>query len=259
MIFWLCIALFLQFTCAVVALCCGGVNAPYGRYAESEEGKSGLMAAFSAFKVNGTLAWFLQEVPTLIAAAWGWSTADPEAQASLGNRALLLAFVVHYVNRTLIHPFCQRGGKPTPLPVLLMAMLFCTMNGYVQCRSLTKYVKTEFWSSLTIIGLLLWALGMLLNLQADHILRNLRAPGETGYKIPQGGLFRFVSGANFAAEILEWSGFAVATGFSIGGVMFIFATACNIGPRAVAHHKWYLEKFGDEYPKERKALIPFIY
>ncbi|NCX34980.1 MAG: hypothetical protein EBX23_06415, partial [Proteobacteria bacterium] len=28
-------------------------------------------------------------------------------------------------------------------------------------------------------------------------------------------------------------------------------------PRALAHHKWYQEKFSD-YPKSRKAIIPGI-
>jgi 3-oxo-5-alpha-steroid 4-dehydrogenase 1 len=54
--------------------------------------------------------------------------------------------------------------------------------------------------------------GMWINIQSDGILRNLRKPGETGYKIPRGGLFRYVSGANFLGEIVEWSGFAIAAG-----------------------------------------------
>jgi hypothetical protein len=33
---------------------------------------------------------------------------------------------------------------------------------------------------------------------------------------------------------------------------------CNIGPRAWWHHKWLLEKFRDAYPRERKAVIPFL-
>ena len=32
---------------------------------------------------------------------------------------------------------------------------------------------------------------MLLNLHSDHILRNLRRPGESGYKIPRGEVFTF--------------------------------------------------------------------
>jgi 3-oxo-5-alpha-steroid 4-dehydrogenase 1 len=100
---------------------------------------------------------------------------------------------------------------------------------------------------------------MAINWHSDGILRNLRKPGETGYKIPYGGMFNYVSGANFFGEIVEWTGFAMACGFSIPAVSFALSTAFNIAPRAVQHHKWYYEKFGAEYKKlNRKAVIPFI-
>eukprot|EP00293_Proteomonas_sulcata_P008498 CAMPEP_0184292198 /NCGR_PEP_ID=MMETSP1049-20130417/4030_1 /TAXON_ID=77928 /ORGANISM="Proteomonas sulcata, Strain CCMP704" /LENGTH=41 /DNA_ID= /DNA_START= /DNA_END= /DNA_ORIENTATION= len=41
-------------------------------------------------------------------------------------------------------------------------------------------------------------------MQADDTLRNLRKPGESHYVIPKGGMFNYVSGANFLGEIIEW-------------------------------------------------------
>lgn len=35
------------------------------------------------------------------------------------------------------------------------------------------------------------------------------------------------------------------------------ATCLLAGPRALAHHQWYLQKL-DGYPRDRKALIPFL-
>jgi 3-oxo-5-alpha-steroid 4-dehydrogenase 1 len=90
-------------------------------------------------------------------------------------------------------------------------------------------------------------------------LATLRKPGETGYKIPFGGAFNYVSGANYFGEILEWVGFAVASGGASPAVSFAVFTMCNIGPRAFHHHAWYLKTFGEKYPKHRKALIPFIW
>lgn len=29
-------------------------------------------------------------------------------------------------------------------------------------------------------------------------------------------------------------------------------------PRAIRGHQWYHEKFGNQYPSERKAVIPFL-
>lgn len=40
-----------------------------------------------------------------------------------------------------------------------------------------------------IIGVSVWAFGFLTNIYSDHLLRNLRKPGETGYKIPKGNIY----------------------------------------------------------------------
>lgn len=34
-------------------------------------------------------------------------------------------------------------------------------------------------------------------------------------------------------------------------------TLANLLPRALAHHRWYGEQF-DDYPRERKAILPFL-
>ena len=49
-------------------------------------------------------------------------------------------------------------------------------------------------------------------------------------------MFEYVSGANFFGEMLEWIGYAVAS-WSLPALAFAIFTCCNIGPRAVAHHK----------------------
>uniref|UniRef100_A0A0N4ZAV7 S5A_REDUCTASE domain-containing protein n=1 Tax=Parastrongyloides trichosuri TaxID=131310 RepID=A0A0N4ZAV7_PARTI len=109
----------------------------------------------------------------------------------------------------------------------------------------------------TLVGVLLFASGMFINIEADHILRNLRKHGTTEYKIPIGGAFKYITCANYFGEIVEWIGFFIVTK-SLPSLAFVFFTIANIGPRAFQHHQWYIEKFED-YPKSRKALIPFIF
>mmetsp|Transcript_48486 Transcript_48486/g.90878 ORF Transcript_48486/g.90878 Transcript_48486/m.90878 type:complete len:275 (-) Transcript_48486:16-840(-) len=256
LIFWLCIALILNFILAAVVLS-SGVEAPYGRYHSSGAQRGRLIELLASFDVNAKLAWILQECPTLIAAAACWASGDKVCTASLGNMCVLLCFVLHYVNRSVVYPLRMKGSKPVPLPIMLMAMMFCAANGYIQCRSLTRYLLIPM-SPRTLAGIAVWATGLYINVDADHRLRNLRKPGDSGYKIPHGGMFDYVSGANFFGEIVEWIGFAIAMHFSLPGLMFAFCTACNIGPRAIAHHHWYLQKFKDQYPKDRKALVPFV-
>ena len=79
------------------------------------------------------------------------------------------------------------------------------------------------------------------------------------YKIPRGGAFELVSGANYFGEILEWCGYALASGGQLGAIAFAFFTFSNVAPRAHHHHLWYKAKFGSDYPKARRAVIPFVW
>lgn len=83
---------------------------------------------------------------------------------------------------------------------------------------------------------------MFINLRSDFILRTLRRPGEKCYKIPYGGMFKYVSGANFFGEIVEWIGYAF---FAQSTTSFAFAlfTAANTIPRARSHHKYIFKLF----------------
>merc|ERR1712216_327199 len=124
----------------------------------------------------------------------------------------------------------------------------------VEVRSLENAADVVF----LLAGAAVWALGLSINLHADAVLRNLRGPGETGYKIPYGGAFRWVSGANYFGEIVEWCGYALAARGALPAVAFAFFTFANTAPRAHHHHSWYRGKF-DEYPPERRAIIPYIW
>ncbi|KAI8486685.1 3-oxo-5-alpha-steroid 4-dehydrogenase 1 [Branchiostoma belcheri] len=205
------------------------------------------------------VAWLVQELPAFGVPCLLLLATPADRLAHLPNRALLAMYMLHYFHRSLIFPLLIRGGKPTPLVPFLLALLFCVYNGYLQARYLSQYAQyPDGWLTdpRFIVGVFMFAAGMAINIHSDHILRSLRKPGETGYKIPQGGMFTYVSGANFFGEILEWAGFAVAC-WSLQAVAFATFTTLNIGPRAFTHHKWYVQKF-DNYPKDRAAIIPFL-
>ena len=62
----------------------------------------------------------------------------------------------------------------------------------MQARYLTKYAhyeKSYLSSPRFVCGVIIFLIGMAINIHSDHILRNLRKPGETGYRIPRGRLF----------------------------------------------------------------------
>lgn len=107
------------------------------------------------------------------------------------------------------------------------------------------------------MGLTLFLSGFCINVWADSVLFSLRKGSQDrSYQIPQGFLFEWISCPNYFGEMVEWLGWAFMT-WSWAGLAFFVYTVANLGPRAVANHKWYLEKFED-YPKSRKAFFPFL-
>ena len=104
---------------------------------------------------------------------------------------------------------------------------------------------------------MLFLAGFAANRWADAQLRGLRTPGDHSYKIPQGGLYRWISSPNYFGEIVEWFGWALMT-WSLAGLTFAIWTVANLAPRAIANHRWYHDTFKD-YPAERKALVPFLW
>jgi steroid 5-alpha reductase family enzyme len=109
----------------------------------------------------------------------------------------------------------------------------------------------KFW-----IGFLLFISGFIINKTADEKLRKMRTESPSDYLIPSGWLFNYISSPHYFGEIIEWAGWAVMT-WSVPGLAFSVFTFANLFPRAMASHIWYRKNFSD-YPKNRKAIIPFI-
>jgi steroid 5-alpha-reductase/3-oxo-5-alpha-steroid 4-dehydrogenase 1 len=57
--------------------------------------------------------------------------------------------------------------------------------------------------------------------------------------------------------MIQWCGWALLT-WSGPGLAFALFTAANLAPRARSSHLWYRKTFAD-YPKERRALIPYVF
>lgn len=250
MIFW---AFALFAALAFVAL--QFVSAPYGRHLRDGWGP----------KIDATLGWVVMEAPSPLVFFGCWLLGEPTRRFSATGLAFLVVWQAHYVYRAFVFPFRRRGGqREMPLPVALMAFAFNVANGYLNARWLYTLgpERPAAWLAdpRFLAGVGLFAIGYAVNHHADGILFGLRASGGAGggdYRIPHGGLFRFVSCPNYLGEIVEWAGWALCT-WSPAGLAFALATAANLVPRARSHHRWYRETFPD-YPPGRKAIIPYLF
>jgi protein-S-isoprenylcysteine O-methyltransferase Ste14 len=225
------------------------ITAPYGRHQRSGWGPT----------VPNRVGWILMEMPAV--ALFSWIFAQGEHRTEAVPLAFLGLWQIHYIHRTFIFPFRLRTkGKRMALSIAGLAIVFNSLNAYVIARWISQfgaYGNSWLLDPRFIAGVAVFMLGFGINLKADQILLNLRKPGETGYKVPRGWLYEYVTCPNYLGEILEWLGFALAT-WSLAGLAFALYTAANVGPRAFANHRWYRERFPD-YPKHRKALLPFLF
>ncbi|XP_072353793.1 3-oxo-5-alpha-steroid 4-dehydrogenase 2-like [Scyliorhinus torazame] len=220
----------------------------YGRYQTGGQ---------PAIYVPAKVGWFVMELPSfLVPMLLMYQVGSLDG---MGSKILTFMFCGHYFHRTFIYAV-RNNGCPTTLHIILSGCLFCTLNGYLQGYTMiycTRYDDNWTTGFRFISGAVLYFVGISINIHSDCILQGLRKPGDIGYYIPEGGLFEYVTAANYFGEILEWFGYAIATS-TLPAFAFAIFTATHLGPRACHHHRYYLEKF-DDYPKSRKALIPLIF
>ena len=222
------------------------VNAPYGRHVKNGWGP----------QISNKLGWIIMEAPSFLIILYFYLTSNQGLYASM----LSILWLLHYINRTFIYPFRIRTkGKRMPLIIVGSAIFFncinAGLNGYF-LANFESYSSDSFYHLNFIIGLSLFIIGFFINQKSDHILIHLRKPGETGYKIPQGFLFKFISCPNLFGELIQWTGYALMA-WNYPALTFLVWTFANLLPRALGHHQWYKNRF-DDYPKRRKAVIPGI-
>jgi protein-S-isoprenylcysteine O-methyltransferase Ste14 len=223
--------------------------APYGRHSRRGFGRA----------VNARLAWVLMEAPSplgmVLLFLLGRGTNDALSSVFLG------LWLWHYGYRAFVFPFLlPKTSRPMPVLVMASGAFFNVVNAYLNGRWLFFLAEPRALAWLVspgfLAGMLLFFGGFSVHVLADRELRRLRASAQGGYAVPRGPLFRWISCPNYLGEIVEWTGFALAT-WSPGGLVFALWTAANLVPRAIHHHRWYRRQFPD-YPPARRAVVPFL-
>lgn len=220
-------------------------------------------------KISNRTAWIIMEAPAFIFMSY-YTVKFALSGNSTGNSSIVLyimagLYLLHYFQRSFIFPLLMRGRSRMPVAIMLMGLVFNTLNAYLiggwlygQAPS-GKYELNWLWSPQFVIGLLLFIAGMAINMHSDHVIRNLRKPGDTRHYIPKKGLYRYVTSANYFGELTEWIGYAILT-WSPAGALFAVWTFANLGPRAKSLTEKYVSEFGDEYTSlGKKHIIPFIW
>ncbi|KAH9916845.1 3-oxo-5-alpha-steroid 4-dehydrogenase-domain-containing protein [Amylocystis lapponica] len=262
------------------------VNAPFGRFTPSQS---------SILLVDGIKSWIVMELVSPLTFMYTYAKAPLSATPAPVHlndpRTVLSAlFLLHYLNRAIISPLRTPSRSKSHIIVPAFAVVFNLINGALMGTYLSSpdaaaflagaFTRPAFWA-----GVALWAGGLAGNILHDEVLldlrRSARAKGKARddkhkgaqehYAVPHGYLYALVSYPNYLCEWCEWIGFALAAAplpslASLPALLaslsppwlFVLSEVLLMLPRAYKGHQWYLRRFPD-YPKERKAVVPFVF
>lgn len=232
------------------------VDAGYGKMVSDKWGPA----------INNKIGWMLMECPVFLVMLYLWATSD--VRFELPYLVMFLFFQIHYFHRSFISPALMRGNSKMPLVIMGLSVVWNLINGYLQGKWLfhlapehMPYADSWLLSWQFILGSCIFFLGMAINVSSDYIIRHLRQPGDTKHYLPKGGMYNYVTSANYLGEIIEWIGWAILT-WSYAGFVFAWFTASNLVPRSHAIYKKYQQEFAEEFNARKpklKRIIPFIY
>lgn len=225
------------------------ITQPYGKHTTHNWGPM----------ISNKTGWILMELPALL--VFGYFVVF---YSDLQNKIVQVAGIlwgIHYGHRSIIYPLTiKTKGKKMPVLIVLFAILFNLVNGFLNGYWLVTFVPQNTSSLMLdlrlLIGIVIFLIGFVINKYHDWLLIHLRKSTETEYKIPYGGLFKYVSCPNFFGEIISWLGFFIVT-TNLPALSFLVWTLANLVTRSIDHHKWYTNKF-PEYPRNRKAVFPGV-
>ena len=228
------------------------VDAGYGKFYDRKWGPA----------INNRFGWVLMESPVffLMIALWLCSG----RRTDIARVVMLVIFELHYFQRSFIFPLLIRGEGKMPLSIILMGVLFNSLNALAQggwlfyFSPVGRYTPAWLLDPRFMAGTAIFFYGMYVNISSDSIIRHLRKPGDNSHHLPQGGMFRYVTSANYFGELLEWTGFAVLT-WSWAGALFAVWTFANLGPRAARIYERYNDEFPGQIAPGTKRIIPFVY
>ncbi|MFS7994189.1 putative 3-oxo-5-alpha-steroid 4-dehydrogenase (NADP(+)) [Helianthus anomalus] len=164
-------------------------------------------------------------------------------------------FLLFYMQVLFLHKYSGSVGLESAIVVTLSYTLSTVTMLYAQ------YLSGDFPNpsvDLKYVGVGLFLTGIIGNFYHHYLLAKLRKEGDKEYKIPQGGLFDLVICPHYLFEILGYVGISCISQ-TVYTFVFTLGTMFYLMGRSHATREWYLTKFGDKFPKEVKAFIPYVF
>ena len=183
--------------------------------------------------ISNKLAWILMEAPVFLVMCWMWMHSERRFDPVI--LTFFVFFQIHYFQRAFVFPLLLTGKSKMPLAIMSMGILFNLLNGYMQGEWIF-YLLTRGNVSLRLVHFRMVYCGQsaFLCRYVYELAFGLYHPsfaqtGDTRHYLPQKGMYRYVTSANYLGEIIEWAGWAILT-CSLSGLVFFWWTVANLVP-----------------------------
>ena len=173
-----------------------------------------------------------------------------------------LLMTLHFLKRCLEVLFVHKYSGTMDIDnAFAIPFLYCLFTGSL--LSLQQIVTPLPPPEMNLLGagVLLAVVGNAGNFYHHFLLSKLRktksASGKKKYEVPHGGLFEYVACPHYLFEIISFIGYALASQNVVGLCNVVWVVA-YLAARSERCAKYYVEKIED-YPRSRKALVPFLF
>ncbi|KAI0246970.1 3-oxo-5-alpha-steroid 4-dehydrogenase-domain-containing protein [Lactifluus subvellereus] len=193
-----------------------------------------------------------------------------QVQHSQLQKYVYAMVILHFVKRELESLFVHRFSHATmPLRNIfknsihyhILSGLFLAYPIYGPTYSANSpYIRGTLRSNLKFLWACagVWLFAELSNLCTHLTLRNLRPPGTKKRAIPYGYGFGLISCPNYFFESVAWAAVAYMSG-SWAAWLFWAVSTGQMMSWAAKKQCAYKKEFGKEYPRQRKAMFPFLF
>jgi protein-S-isoprenylcysteine O-methyltransferase Ste14 len=188
-----------------------------------------------------------------LGARWGWSAGDST------RRVLLLCCAIIYFTRLLATTFVFMKRKLAWSEALTIAIW---VDLIYSVFSVTGGTNARAIDVVTIIGVGMYLFGSYLNTGSECMRYLWKKEPENAGKLYTGGLFHYSRHINYFGDIVLFTGFALVAGrlpaLIVPALMVVFFATFNVP----ALDRYLAGRYGDafdEYARNTKRLIPFIY
>lgn len=197
-----------------------------------------------------------------------WSHFGRAFEHSFVQHIVLVLVMAHFAKREFESLFIHRFSNAT-MPafniiknsthywllsgILLGCGVYSPLLGAAAVKGTIRDNHLYIWSCVA-----LWVFAEAMNFHSHVILMNLRPKGTRVRRIPYGGAFGLVSCPNYFFEVLTWLSITMMT-LSLSSLVFLVVSAAQMTIWAIKKHKNYRKEFGNQYPRQRKIMYPFIF